>query len=98
MVTLQSTVKVPDNVLFRRLDDEAVILNLDTAEYYGLDEVGTHMWHLFAEHGRLRTVYDLMLKEYDVSPSELQHDMLDFVGELVQHQLLELDDVPEDAG
>jgi hypothetical protein len=34
---------VPDDVLFRDLDGEAVILNLRTGTYFGLDELGTRM-------------------------------------------------------
>lgn len=95
MVTLESGVNVPDNVLFQRLGDDAVILNVDTSEYYGLDEVGTRMWVLLAEHSRLGAAYDLLLEEYDVSSSELEDDMVSFVGDLVDHQLLELIERPE---
>jgi hypothetical protein len=43
MATLNSTLRVPDDVLFRDLDGEAVILNLRTGTYFGLDEVGMRM-------------------------------------------------------
>jgi len=43
VATLNSILCVPDDVLFRDLDGEAVILNLRTGTYFGLDEVGTRM-------------------------------------------------------
>src|SRR4051812_779748 len=37
MTTLEHTVRVPDDVVFRELQGEAVILNLASSMYFGLD-------------------------------------------------------------
>jgi hypothetical protein len=37
---------VPQHVMVRVLDNEAVFLNLETEEYFGLDQMGTRMWQL----------------------------------------------------
>jgi len=39
--TLDAAFRIPDEVIFRELDGEAVVLNLDTGVYFGLDAVGT---------------------------------------------------------
>ena len=36
----------PNDVIYRDLDGGAVILNLKTGTYFGLDTVGTRMWAL----------------------------------------------------
>lgn len=87
-LTLQSKFSVPSDVLFRELIGEAVLLNLADGKYYGLDEVGTRMWELLLESGRLDQTYQTLLQEYAVSPEQLEKDLLHLVEELVSRGLL----------
>jgi hypothetical protein len=89
MASLKSNVIIDKDVMFRDLDGEAVILNLKTGKYYGLDELGTRMWSLFAEHGRVESAYRALLDEYDVPPEQLRHDLLAFIDELASYELLQ---------
>ena len=81
-LSLRDSIAVPPDVVFRELDGEAVILNLDSGIYFGLDEVGTRIWQLIGEHGLLQTVFDAMCREYDVAPDTLERDLLSLVDEL----------------
>jgi len=87
---LDQTVRVPDDVLFRELQGEAVILNLASSTYFGLDGVGTRIWQLCEAHGSLRTVFDAMQREFDAPDDTLQSDLLTFVDELLARGLLAL--------
>jgi hypothetical protein len=87
-ITLESTISVPEDVLFREVEGEAVLLNTASGKYFGLDEVGTRMWTLLAEHGQVEPAYRALLEEYDVAPEQLQQDLLDLVGKLVAHGLI----------
>jgi hypothetical protein len=89
--TMESLITVPEDVLFRELGGESVILNLESAKYYGLDEVGTRMWVLLAEHGRVSDAYRALLEEYEVAEAELERDLLQLINDLVGHGLLRLD-------
>jgi hypothetical protein len=91
MPTLQSTIQIPKDVLFREIAGEAVILNVATGIYYGLNDVGTRMWQLLAEHGRLEPAYQALLSEYDVPAEQLQADLIKLVDELSAKGLLQLD-------
>src|SRR5579864_7655841 len=82
LISLESTVCIPDDVVSRDLEGEAVILNLASGTYFGLNEVGTRIWSLIKEHGSLREVFELMRQEYEVSPHELETDLLQLVDEL----------------
>ena len=92
MASLASRIEIPDDVLFRDLDGEAVILSTESGKYYGLDEVGTRMWNLLSRHGQIEPAYHALLAEYDVTEDTLQQDLLDLVDELVDEGLLRLDD------
>ena len=92
MISFSSKVVVPDTVLFRELDGEAVLLNLNTESYLGLDDVGTRMWTLLTTQPSIQVAYDALLVEYDVAPDVLRNDVEVLVGQMLEHGLVELKD------
>ena len=88
MVTMQSTVQVPEGVLFQDLNNEAVILNTVNGQYYGLDPVGARMWQLVAQHDQLEPVLSALCTEYKASEETLRNDLLGLVEKLVEKKLL----------
>ena len=85
---LPKRVAIPPDVLSRELDDEGVLLNLETERYYTLDDVGIRMWQLLAEHGDVETVVAQLLDEYDVEQATLRHDLADLIAGLVEADLM----------
>ena len=96
MANLASRIAIPDDVLIRDLEGEAVILSTESGRYYGLDEVGTRMWNLLSQHGQIEPVYQALLAEYDVAEDRLQQDLLDLVDKLAAEGLLQVDG-PQDS-
>ena len=76
------------SVVFREMDDGAVLLDLESGVYFGLDEVGTRVWALLLERGTPDAVCAAMLDEFDVASAELTADVLRLVGELQQNGLV----------
>jgi coenzyme PQQ synthesis protein D (PqqD) len=79
---LDSSVRVAEDVVFRELDGEAVLLNLQSGVYFGLDPVGTRIWQLCQEHGSIRAVWQALQGEFDASPDILRSDLLELLDEL----------------
>ena len=86
--TIEATAVISPEVLFQEIGGEAVLLDLASERYFGLDDVGTRIWQLLQDQGSLRVVYDRMLDEYDVEPTRLEEDLLKHVGELAEAGLL----------
>jgi hypothetical protein len=84
-------IRISDDVVFRDLAGEAVILNLATGTYFGLNEVGTRMWHLMAEHGSTKTVVETLLAEYDVEKVQLRRDLDELIRQLADRGLVTID-------
>lgn len=80
--SLAATVTISPDVVFRELDGEMVILDLQSGTYFGLDDVGARAWSLMAEHGSLQAVFDTLHREYDVTAAVLEDDLLDLVTQL----------------
>jgi hypothetical protein len=87
-INLNSRVRIQEDVLFQELQGEAVLLNLKTGVYLGLNQVGTRIWQLLQEDGALQRVMDVMLQEYDVAQEKLQTDLLNLVGQMEKQGLL----------
>jgi hypothetical protein len=83
--------RIADNVVYRDLAGESVLLNLDTGTYFGLDAVGTRLWHLVAEHGSAELVIDTLMDEYDVDASRLHSDVRALIDQLLAKKLLTTD-------
>ena len=90
-ISFSTRVSVPDNVLFRQLEDESVILHLNKEVYYGLDDVGTRMWTVLAESETIQAAFDILADEYDIDPKSLENDLTGLVEKLVDKGLLEIE-------
>ena len=86
-LTLDDPLVKSDDALFRELETEAVLLNLRTGVYYGLNPVGTRAWQLLGEHSRLAGVVDVMLGEFEVERGVLEQDLLALAGQLLESGL-----------
>jgi hypothetical protein len=89
-ISLDNIFILSRDAVFRDLDGEAVILDLDRGIYFGLNAVGTRMWQLIERHGRLKAVFEDLCHEYDVAPDVLERDLLELVGRLAEARLGEV--------
>jgi hypothetical protein len=75
-------------VVTAELDDEAVLLNVDTGLYFGLDAVGAEVWKLLEQGATEHDMGEHVLSEFDADPSQIQLDLSVFLGQLVEHGLV----------
>ena len=90
MITLDTKISIPKDVLFQEVHDEMVLLNLSSGKYFNLDDVGTRIWMLMTKHGQLKAVHQAMLEEYAVEPQQLEQDILELTDQLVANELLQI--------
>jgi len=87
-----STVVVAKEQVSCDLGGEVAILNLKSAVYYGLDPVGARIWNLIQEPKRIKEIYEILLKEYNVEPGRCERDLLALLEKLVEEGLIEVKD------
>lgn len=90
MVSFADRVMVPAHVLVRLLDREAVLLNLETEKYFGLDETGTRMWQLVTASPSIDEAYQELLAEFDVEPELLRVNLTELLSRLIDSGLLQV--------
>ncbi len=88
-MTLNHRLRVPDEVAIRKIDNDTVLLNLQTGTYFGLDAVGSRLLELLEQNGELAAAHRAMLEEFDVAPEILEADLLRLSQEMSAKGLLE---------
>jgi len=83
-----ATVKPDEDVLFRNLDGEAVLVHLGSGTYFGLDETGTFIWERMVEHEALPPVLAAVLEAFEVDEATAKADLVRLVGELQEAGLV----------
>jgi hypothetical protein len=92
VISSQAVVVASKEQVFSDLGGEAVVLSLKSGVYYGLDEVGAHIWDLIQTPRRVSEVCDLLLEEYDVEPDNCEHDVIALLLSLASEGLIEICD------
>jgi len=90
MITTSSIVVAAPDQVSSDLAGEAVILNLATGMYYGLDEVGARVWSLLQQPCAVGALRDAILAEYDVEPERCEQDLLALLADLESAKLVEV--------
>lgn len=74
--------KHKDDVRYRVVGEEAVVVRQNAAEVLALNDVGARVLELIDADKTLEQVIEAMSSEYDVSPEELGRDVERFVAEM----------------
>ncbi len=89
-MNLDQKITFADTVFAQEVDGEMVLLDMNSENYFGLDEVGTAIWQAMQENGDLKEVFNTLLAQYDVEEEVLKTDLFSFVGKLVESGLVEV--------
>lgn len=74
--------RVSEDVLFRAVDGEAIVLELQSGRYYGFDEIGSRIWSLLCEGLQLPAISASLVNEYDATEERIEGDVARFVARL----------------
>ena len=87
-ISFDQRVTARQDTLVNVVDEEAVILNLKSECYFGLDKVGTSMWNALTTSESIQAAYESLLNRYDVDGATLRDDLVGFVEKLVEKDLV----------
>ena len=90
-MNLNQTITLSPDVISQEVSGETVLLDLESENYFGLDEVGTRIWQLIKETNDLEAIFNTLLAEYDVSEERLQGDLDALLGEIAGRGLVKLE-------
>lgn len=87
-VTLETVLERSQDVLYQEVGGEAVLLDLSSEQYFGLDPVGTRIWNLLDGESALGRIHATLVDEYEADPVRIGEDLLALAQTLAEAGLV----------
>lgn len=87
-VDTEMVVSKNPSILCTELDDEAVLLDLDTKCYYGLNEIALEIWKLIDGERKINSIMENICEKFDVTPDKALSSITRLVNELEENGLV----------
>lgn len=75
-------------MLVQRADDQWILLDVESGQYYALDEVSGRVWDLCDGSHSVSAMVAALCQEYDAPAEDVQEDVLAFLGEMAEEKLV----------
>ena len=76
------------HLAWRRVDEEAVILDLETSVYASLNNTATFVWARLGEGLSAEEIAEGLAEDYEVNPNEALKDVERLISEFSQQKFL----------
>ena len=83
-------VRFSEDLFVQEVDGEMVLLDMQSENYFGLDEVASDIWRLLGEGKSLEETARALGEIYEVEEATLRADLEAFVRQLLDHGLASL--------
>jgi len=83
------TYKHAAHLAWRKVDGEAVILDVDTAVYYSLGGVGLRIWEMVGKKAPAAKIVKTLSDEYDADPKRIARDVEAILKKLKKEAMIE---------
>ena len=80
--------KIVDDIVLSKINNESVILNLKNGIYFQVNELGSYIIYQLNQYSSLESLNNKIIKDFDVSPNKSKKDLLAFIRELENKNLL----------
>jgi hypothetical protein len=86
--SFEQKVNVSDDVLFQILEGETVLLNMETEQYFALNDIGSKIWELISNEKSISEVFKKLLHEYEVEDETLKNDFSNLLLKMESKKLI----------
>lgn len=80
------------------LQQETIMVNLETGAYYSLNTTGSHLWSCFEGGATVEEAGSSLTDAFEVTAASAEADIAAFVGELIADELIVERDGGEETG
>jgi hypothetical protein len=90
-IQLSDTIHTAGDSVWCDLSDQAVLLNVASGVYFGLDSIGCAIWKYLQEPHTVNELVEHLLSSYDVSREVCEDHTVRFLGGLEERNLIVVD-------
>lgn len=77
-----------ERVLVQRAADQCILLDVDSGNYYALDEVSGRIWELCDGDHSVAAMVEAIRGEYEAPAEDVEADVLAFLDEMAGERLV----------
>lgn len=77
-----------ERVLVQHAADQCILLDVDSGNYYALDEVSGRIWDLCDGDHSVSAMVEAIRQEYEAPADDVEADVLAFLGEMAGERLV----------
>jgi len=89
-MNLESKVVLVESVFVQEVDEETILLDTSTQEYFSLDEVGTIFYHFLEEEQNLKTIVKELAEHFLTKEETIEVDLFVFLKALEEKGLVKI--------
>ena len=89
-INIDTKIKKNKNIEDTDLDGNKVMMNLQKGRYFMMNEVGSRIWELINEPIKVNYIIDELLNEYRVDRATCEKEVMNFIQELFNGDLIEV--------
>lgn len=83
--------QIPQTVFIQEIDDEVILLDTTTQEYFSLNEVGKNIIDLISENLTKDEMVEELSNIYEVDKIQIEKDLTNFAKALEEKGLITID-------
>ncbi len=77
-----------EDFTWRDVNDEVVVLNVKSGEYFTFNDVGRFVWKAISSGKNVDESVRMVVDEYDVEPEKAASEIRDFIRNIVAQKML----------
>ncbi len=72
------------------MGNETVMMDMNTGDYFGLNEVGTEIWNLIVQPTQVSAIRDHLMGIYTIDQQSCEAKTLEYLQELANENMVEV--------
>lgn len=88
MISKEQNFQLTKEVLSQEIDGDSVLLDMKSENYFGLNDVGSHVLKMLHDRSNLRKIVNHLLAIYDVEEKQLETDIAELLQQLLDAGLI----------
>jgi hypothetical protein len=76
------------DMVFSHIDDEVVMMSIETGEYYGLNPIASRIWEALEKPHTFDRLIDVLTLEFNIDQTACRNDVTMFLNQMTEKNLV----------
>lgn len=76
------------DILSTSIDNETIIMDIESGCYFGLANTAQHIWTLLENPLKVKDLIDILVEKYRVQPETCKLDVKKFISQMLEEGLI----------